>query len=58
MNIERNGYFTGKRCTREATKVVTFNAGTGNEDARVCCTQHANKLMRIVSTVPQTIEEI
>ena len=42
--IERNGYFTGKRCSREATTVVTLDAGSDNEDTRVCCTQHANKL--------------
>lgn len=43
--IERNGYFTGKRCSREATTVVTLDAGSDNEDALlVCCTQHANKL--------------
>lgn len=42
--VERNGYFTGKRCSREATKMVIFNKGTDNEDGRLCCTQHANKL--------------
>jgi len=44
--IERNGYFTGIRCSREATTVVTFNAGGLEADVeRVCCTQHANKLV-------------
>lgn len=44
--IKRNGYFTGKRCSREATTVVTFSAGGLEPDVeRVCCTQHANLLV-------------
>lgn len=42
---ERNGYYTGKRCTRNATTMLVFNEGTDNEDGRLCCTQHANKLI-------------
>lgn len=41
--IQRNGFWTGKRCSREATKRVVFD---GSEDVRICCTQHANKLAR------------
>lgn len=42
--IERNGYYTGKRCSREATTMVVLDAGSDNEDGRACCTQHARKL--------------
>lgn len=39
----RNGYYTGKRCSRQATTMVTIEVGD-REDDRACCTQHANKL--------------
>lgn len=56
--VERNGYFTGRRCSRQATKVVTFNAGADNEDVRVCCTQHANQIVARNHTFIPTVAEI
>lgn len=37
--IERNGYFTGKRCQRNATSIVTLDNA---ESGQPMCTQHAN----------------
>lgn len=39
--VLRNGYWTGKKCSREATYMVTMFAAT--EDVRPMCTQHANQ---------------
>lgn len=38
--IERNGYFTGKRCSRPATVRIALSNIEG--DVIPCCTQHAN----------------
>lgn len=38
--VERNGYYTGRKCSREATHLVTMSAET--EDVRPMCTQHTN----------------
>lgn len=56
--IERSGYFTGIRCSREATTIVTFGKGTDNEDAKVCCTQHANKIVKVNTWCPPTVEAV
>lgn len=45
--ILRNGYWTGKQCSRPATKLVIFGKGTDNEDVRPCCTQHAKQIAEI-----------
>ena len=40
-DVERNGYYTGRKCSREATQLVTVSAEA--EDVRAMCTQHANQ---------------
>lgn len=42
-DIERNGYYTGKRCSRDAAWKVTF---LESEDVRLVCAQHKNVLVK------------
>lgn len=58
--VERNGYFTGVKCKREATFIVT---NFESEDVRYLCTQHKNKMLKNggwygVQTGAVTIEEV
>ena len=51
--VERNGYYTGRKCSRQATQMVTMSVEA--EDVRPMCTQHANATVSESAHWPEDI---